>query len=281
MSRSLCRTEFRGSPGRFTGFIEAHIEQGPVLDDAKEAIGVVDVIVGIRSLQMRITGHQNHAGTTPMQTRRDAFQGLVALADAINTAFVNIVTPATVWTIGHVALQPNASSIVPGQADFTVQWRDGSAERLDRMEEIIRETASRICDERELGLSLSNYVAVPPTEMNASLRGRLEQAATKLAPDKWRVMPSGALHDAANVARLMPAAMLFVPSIGGVSHNFSEDTQVHDLVRGAEVLSLVPATGSSVPAGTSRRPPKARTSRRTTASAVSADSRNCPISTNP
>ncbi|WP_419914291.1 hydantoinase/carbamoylase family amidase [Hoeflea sp.] len=224
-------------PGRFSGFIEAHIEQGPVLDDAQEAIGVVDVVVGIRSLQVRFTGYQNHAGTTPMDARRDAFQGLVAFAEAINREFVDIVTPSTVWTIGHVTLQPNASSIVPGQADFTVQWRDGSVDRLDRMEETVRATADRICDERALHLDLSNYVSVPPTEMNSGLRGSLEQAASELAPGKWRVMPSGALHDAANVARLMPAAMLFVPSIGGVSHNFSEDTKRKDLIRGAEVLA--------------------------------------------
>lgn len=232
----LCAADFV-QPGRFSGFIEAHIEQGPVLDDAEESIGVVDAIVGIRSLQMRFTGHHNHAGTTPMAVRRDAFQGLAAFTEAINRAFVDVVTPATVWTIGHVALQPNASSIVPGQADFTVQWRDGSADRLDRMEAIIRETAGRICDDRALHLDVSNPVAVPPTEMDAGLRTRLERAAKQTAPDAWRVMPSGALHDAANVARLMPAAMVFVPSIGGVSHNFSEDTHTRDLVRGAEVLA--------------------------------------------
>ncbi|MDA4846138.1 hydantoinase/carbamoylase family amidase [Hoeflea poritis] len=224
-------------PGRFSGFIEAHIEQGPVLDDAAESIGVVNAIVGIRSLQMRFTGHQNHAGTTPMAVRRDAFQGLAAFTGAINRDFADVVTPATVWTIGHVALQPNASSIVPGQADFTVQWRDGSADRLDHMEAIIRETAMRLCDDRGLQLDISNPVAVPPTEMDATLRARLERAAETTAPGAWRIMPSGALHDAANVARLMPAAMLFVPSIGGVSHNFSEDTHKHDLVRGAEVLA--------------------------------------------
>ncbi|WP_136659401.1 hydantoinase/carbamoylase family amidase [Nitratireductor sp. XY-223] len=233
----LCAADFV-RPDRFTGFIETHIEQGPVLDEAGESIGVVDVIVGIRSLQIRFTGHQNHAGTTPMAARRDAFQGLVAFADAINRAFAEIVTPATVWTIGHVALQPNASSIVPGQADFTVQWRDGDKDRLDRMEEIVRGTAERVCAERTLHLDLSNHVAVPPTGMDDGLRARLESAAAETAPDNWRVMPSGALHDAANVARLMPAAMLFVPSIGGISHNFSEDTDTDDLIRGAEVLAL-------------------------------------------
>ena len=224
-------------PDRFSGFIEAHIEQGPVLDSAGEAIGVVDTIVGIRSEDFRFTGQQNHAGTTPMALRRDAFQGLVDFTDTLNARLADVVTPATVWTIGHVSLHPNASSIVPGQVDFTVQWRDGETARLDRMHEIIVETAQAIAESRGLDLERSGFLAAPPTAMDDTLAGLLRDSAQTVVPDRWRSMPSGALHDATNVARLMPAAMLFVPSIGGISHAFGEDTAEDHLVLGGQVLA--------------------------------------------
>src|SRR6056297_937703 len=100
-------------PAQFTGFIELHIEQGPTLDTARERIGVVTDIVGIRDMRITYTGQQNHAGTTPMHLRRDAFQALSAFNAALNDRLRNVVTPRTVWTIGHVTLHPNASSIVP------------------------------------------------------------------------------------------------------------------------------------------------------------------------
>jgi len=225
------------SPDRFTGFLEAHIEQGPVLDGNDEVIGVVENIVGIRDERFRFTGEQNHAGTTPMALRRDAYQALVQFTTEINEAFADIVTPETVWTIGHVTLHPNASSIVPGTADFSVQWRDGETDLLDRMGDILRSAAQRIAAARGLDFSRSNYTAVPPTRIDPRLKAMLEEAADRLAPGKWRRMPSGALHDAAALSRVLPVAMLFVPSIGGISHNFAEDTAEADLVRGVEVLA--------------------------------------------
>lgn len=223
--------------GRFSGFIEAHIEQGPVLDTHKESIGVVEGIVGIRSEHFRFCGEQNHAGTTPMALRRDAFQGLVQFTDAINTRLADIVSPKTVWTIGHVRLHPNATSIVPGQVDFTVQWRDPDDLRLDRMTEIIRDTAVQIAKGAELEFERSAFASLPPTQIDPQLMSKLEAAAEGLANGNWRRLPSGALHDATNVSRLMPVAMLFVPSINGISHDFAEDTAVEHLILGAKVLA--------------------------------------------
>lgn len=233
------------SADRFTGFIEAHIEQGPVLDSHNEAIGVVESIVGIRSELFRFSGQQNHAGTTPMALRRDAFQGLIRFADTLNARFADVVTPATVWTIGHVSVHPNAESIVPGRVDFTVQWRDGDDARLDRMADIIHATAEEVAQETGLEVERSNYSGIGATTMDERLRAGIASAARDLAPEKWRQMPSGALHDAANVSRLMPVAMIFVPSIGGISHDFAEDTAEAHLVLGAEVL----AASASVLAG--------------------------------
>jgi N-carbamoyl-L-amino-acid hydrolase len=223
-------------PTRFTGFIEMHIEQGPTLDTQKEQVGVVTDIVGIRDMVVQFDGQQNHAGTTPMHLRRDAFQALSAFNTRLNDRFRNVVTPQTVWTIGHVDLHPNASSIVPGRARFSMQWRDGDADRLARMEEIIRDTAAEIAAEMGMSLSYGRMLGLEPVPMDPSLRAALEHGAEQVAPGNWRRMPSGALHDATNVSRLMPVAMLFVPSIDGISHDFAEDTTESDLIAGLHVL---------------------------------------------
>ena len=223
-------------PAQFTGYIELHIEQGPTLDDSGEQIGVVSDIVGIRDMKVIFEGQQNHAGTTPMAVRRDAFQAVSEFNSLLNDRLRNVVTPSTVWTIGHVSLHPNASSIVPGKAVFSMQWRDGDSDRLGRMEKIIRETAEEVAETRGMELSFGPMLGLEPVAMEARLRDALAKAAEAVAPGKWRKMPSGALHDATNVARLMPVAMLFAPSIGGISHAFEEDTDEADLVAAVEVL---------------------------------------------
>lgn len=228
-------------PARFTGFIECHIEQGPWLDEAGEAVGVVSDIVGIRDMRITFNGAQNHAGTTPMHRRKDAFQALSAFNTALAERFQNVVTPRTVWTIGHVDLHPGAHSIVPGRCTFSMQWRDGDADRLARMEEIIRTTATEVAERMGMGLSYSPMLGLEPVEMDSGLQSALSAAAEELCPGRWRRMQSGALHDAANVARLMPSAMLFVPSIGGISHDFAEDTAEADLVLGMQVLARAAA----------------------------------------
>jgi N-carbamoyl-L-amino-acid hydrolase len=224
-------------PGRFSGFLEMHIEQGPVLDREGEAIGVVDAIVGIRDMKITLVGEQNHAGTTPMQGRRDAFQALSRFNTLLAERFANVVTPHTVWTIGHVSLHPNASSIVPGKVTFSMQWRDGDTDRLGRMEAIIRETVEEVAASGGFELSFGPLLGLEPVDMDPRLRGALETSAETDVPGRWRKMPSGALHDATNVSKLMPVAMLFVPSIGGISHAFGEDTAEPDLVTGLRVLA--------------------------------------------
>ena len=226
---------------QFTGFVEVHIEQGPKLDAEGLQIGVVTDIVGIRDMVVTFAGQQNHAGTTPMHLRRDAFQALSAFNAALNDRLRNVVTPRTVWTIGHVSLSPNASSIVPGRARFSVQWRDADVDRLARMEAIMRDTAAEIAAAHGVGCDFGPMLGLDPVAMNGTLRAALEDAAEAVAPGCWCAMPSGALHDATNVARKMPGAMLFVPSIGGISHDFAEDTAEADLVAGLQVLARAAA----------------------------------------
>jgi N-carbamoyl-L-amino-acid hydrolase len=229
-------------PARFTGFLELHIEQGPVLEGANEQLGVVEAIVGIRDTAITFTGQQNHAGTTPMHARADAFQGVVAFASLLNARLAEIVTPQSVWTIGHVALHPNASSIVPGEARISMQWRDGEEARLDAMEAVIRDTAAEVAEARGLEVAFGPMLGLSPVEMDARMVDALAMAAEATAPGRWRRMPSGALHDASNAARLMPAGMLFVPSIGGISHAFAEDTAHEDLVAGVATLARAVAS---------------------------------------
>jgi N-carbamoyl-L-amino-acid hydrolase len=228
-------------PAQFSGFIELHIEQGLTLDSAGEQIGVVTKIVGTREITITFEGQQNHAGTTQMHLRRDAFQAITEFNTLLNDRLRNVVTTTTVWTIGHVTLHPNASSIVPGKGMFTMQWRDADASCLVRMEKIIRDTAQEVADTREMGVHFGPMWALEPVEMDMKLKTALEHGAEAVAGGSWRLMPSGALHDATNVARLMPVAMLFVPSIGGISHAFEEDTYEVDLVAGVEVLAQAAA----------------------------------------
>ena len=232
-------------PSRFTGFIELHIEQGPTLDTCGEQIGVVTDIVGIRDQVITLRGQQNHAGTTPMALRRDAFQGLSAFNARLNDRLRNVVTPQTVWTIGHVSMTPNASSIVPGQVRFSMQWRDGDADRLGRMQDVINDVLTEVTTEMGLDVDMGPLLGLEPVAMDAHLRARLEDGAEAVSPGRWRRMPSGALHDATNVARCLPVAMVFVPSIGGISHAFDEDTDEADLVAGLRVL----AQGAGVAVG--------------------------------
>ena len=224
-------------PARFTGFVECHIEQGPWLHEAGQVIGVVTDIVGIRDMTITMEGEQNHAGTTPMHRRRDAFQALSAFNTALNDRLRNIVTPQSVWTIGHVSLHPGAHSIVPGRVEFSMQWRDGDTTRLKRMEDVIRDTLAEIAAAHGMNLSFSDMLGLEPVVMHPAFRAALGQSAEIRVPGRWREMQSGALHDATNVAALMPAAMMFVPSIGGISHAFGEDTDEADLLTGLHVMA--------------------------------------------
>jgi N-carbamoyl-L-amino-acid hydrolase len=224
-------------PEQFTGFLEMHIEQGPWLDLAGEKIGVVTEIVGIRDLKITFDGAQNHAGTTPMSTRNDAFQMLSAFNQALNDKLRSMVTENTVWTIGHVSLHPNASSVVPGRVTFSMQWRDASEARLQDMETLIKRLAQDCATRAGGTVSFGDAWSLPPTQMHPRFQAALSDAAAEHAPGAHRLMPSGALHDAANVAHILPVGMLFVPSINGVSHVFEEDTDEADLVTGLEVLA--------------------------------------------
>ena len=225
------------SSEHFKGFIEMHIEQGPRLHESGDKIGVVNSIVGIRNMKITFEGEQNHAGTTPMHVRKDAFQALSLFNHQLNERLRNVVTPQTVWTIGEVTVHPNASSIIPGRVTFSMQWRDAELERLLKIEGIVKEIAQDVADSNGFSVQFDQVLGLDPVKMDLPLFNALESAAEDIVKGRWSRMHSGALHDATNVARLMPVAMLFVPSINGISHAFGEDTEDEDLISGLRVLT--------------------------------------------
>jgi N-carbamoyl-L-amino-acid hydrolase len=221
----------------FSAYIEAHIEQGPVLERAGETLGVVEAIVGVRSAALVFSGEANHAGTTPMHLRRDAVRGFYRFATELDAAFAPLVTERTVWTFGRIVVEPNAPSIVPGSATVSVQMRDPDVARLDHMLAEVLAVADRVAKAQKLDLSVTPGFTADPVPMDARMIDALADAAARIAPERWRRMPSGALHDATNVSRVLPSAMLFVPSIGGISHNPDEDTKRPDLEAGLLALA--------------------------------------------
>lgn len=228
----------RLAPGRYAGFLEAHIEQGPQLEDAGQLIGVVTDIVGLRGMRFTFRGRQNHAGTTMMSRRRDASSALYELAHRINQEFPKAAAERSVWTMGRARIEPNATSIVPGYAELELQFRDASQAPLDAFERIAERLVAELNARDGVKIeALRARAPIAPTRMDETLQEHLATAAARHAPGKWTRMPSGAFHDAGIVAASLPAAMLFIPSIGGISHDFAEDSRDEDIVLGCQVLA--------------------------------------------
>ena len=231
------------SPGEYLGYLEAHIEQGPHLEIAAKRIGVVTAIVGARNFTVRFKGRQNHAGTTPMAVRQDAGIALMSFGHHINEAFKKAAGSKSVWTMGRIALSPGAASIIPGASDMHLQFRDPDEAQLNRLQacvEALVEEANRTGP-----VKVELEVFSPPTRpanMDAGFQKHLSAAAAEHAPDTWQAMPSAAVHDAMFVANVMPAGMMFIPSIDGVSHDFSENTADDDIVLGCQVFTTAIAS---------------------------------------
>lgn len=232
------RPAMRLERDRYLAYLEAHIEQGPHLEKSGHRIGVVTGIVGIRDLEISTEGEQNHAGTTPMALRRDAGAGLLHVAHRLSQLMREISRPETVWTIGHIAFEPGAPSIIPGKARMQVQIRDPDDAHLDEIvaaiERLIGECQRSMTVDVQLGAAVDRAAAV---SMDRAVHDHIARAAEALVPGAWKSMPSGAGHDAQILARHVPAGMLFVPSIGGISHDFAEDTDEADIVMGCRVAA--------------------------------------------
>jgi N-carbamoyl-L-amino-acid hydrolase len=222
--------------GRHIGYLEAHIEQGRTLEGGGLKIGIVTSIVGIWQYRIAFTGEQNHAGTTRMELRRDAGLALAKFCVAIDDRFPALCGPRTVWTTGRITLDPGAPSIIPGAADMLFQIRDEDPRVIERLETLLREMAAELTAQGSCAVAIERLRTGAPAMMDAALQDAIEAASKTFAGGKSMRMPSGAGHDAQILATIMPSAMLFVPSIGGISHHWTENTDGADIVTGAEVF---------------------------------------------
>jgi N-carbamoyl-L-amino-acid hydrolase len=231
----------RLDPARYDGYLEMHIEQGTQLENAGLRLGIVTGIVAIWQWRLRVLGQQDHAGGTTMAERKDAGLTAIRLLAAIDAEFPRIAGERSTWTTGRIALDPGAPSVIPGAAEVLFQFRDVSVAVLERMEQglaaLVRESNRR----ERCPTTLEVVSKAIPAPCDPGMMAALEAAAEALAPGLWQRMPSGAGHDAAVIARHLPAAMLFVPSIGGISHHWTEDTRDEDLALGMEVLGAAAA----------------------------------------
>jgi N-carbamoyl-L-amino-acid hydrolase len=231
------RPRVRLDPSRYLGYLEAHIEQGDWLDSRGLKIGVVEAIIGNWNYWVTVTGQQNHAGTTQMARRKDAAAALMTLAARIYDRFDEIAGPRTVWTIGRVLIDPNAPSIVPGRAEMQVQLRDTDTGVLARFEHALLELVAEAERVGPCRVEIAPISKSEPALMDPAFQNLIEQAAERHAPGMHLRMPSGAGHDAQILSRRVRSAMMFVPSLNGISHHWSEDTREEDIVLGAQIFA--------------------------------------------
>lgn len=223
-------------PERYRGYMELHIEQGTQLERAGHCAAVVTGIVAIWQFRLVVTGMQDHAGGTTMAERRDAGLTAVRLLAAIDAAFPLAVAARTTWTCGQIKLDPGAPSIIPGRAEILFQFRDVDWAVLERLEALLTRLVAESNRRERCETTLEIIRRSIPAVCDPALRTALEGACESLVPGAWQLLPSGAGHDAQVLAQVMPAAMLFRPSIGGISHHWAEDTKEEDLAVCCQVL---------------------------------------------
>jgi beta-ureidopropionase / N-carbamoyl-L-amino-acid hydrolase len=230
------RARVQAERGRHIGYLEAHIEQGETLESGHLSIGVVTSIVGIWQYRITFTGEQNHAGTTRMGVRKDAGVALARFCVDIDDRFPASCGPRTVWTTGRITLDPGAPSIIPGSAEMLFQIRDDDPDVIGRLEDLLRSMAADVSAQGRCSVAVERIRTGAPAMMHTAFQQAIEAASVAFAGGKSIRMPSGAGHDAQILATIMPAGMLFVPSIGGISHHWSENTDDADIVTGAQVF---------------------------------------------
>jgi len=224
---STTRTDFKG-------FVELHIEQGIVLEREQKALGVVTAIAGQYRYTVKLSGEANHAGTTPMSLRKDAVHCFSKICYEA-TEKAKVAGDPLVVTFGRVVPEPNVVNVVAGDLLFTIDCRHTDEEELKVFTEEMEADMERTAAEMGLAIDIDPWMKVPPVPMDDGLVAMIE-AQCKEAGLNYKMMPSGAGHDAQVLAKAMPCAMIFVPSIAGISHNPAEVTHLDDLVEGTKAL---------------------------------------------
>jgi N-carbamoyl-L-amino-acid hydrolase len=224
----------RRKRGDIAAYIELHIEQGGFLDAERIDIGVVEGIVGINWWDVTIEGFANHAGTTPMDRRRDAMLAAAKFIEAVNRV-VRSVPGRQVGTVGRIQALPGAPNVIPGRVVLSLELRDLDAAKIAMLYERIRGEARQIADASGTTFDFKSINVNVPAPTDPRVRAVIVAAARELGLST-KLMPSGAGHDAQDMARLGPVGMIFVPSVGGISHSPREFSRPADITNGANVL---------------------------------------------
>jgi beta-ureidopropionase / N-carbamoyl-L-amino-acid hydrolase len=229
------RAMLRGAhAAELNGYLEIHIEQGPILESAGEELGVVEGIVGIRRLNVRMEGEANHAGTTPYAVRHDAGAAAAKLAWQVRD-LLHAVDPTMVGNVGVINFEPGSPNVVPGGATLVVEVRSVSEQSVERACEAVRSAALAAADDFRCRAIVEPGLAIQPVRMDPVFVEALVKVCERTGRP-WRRMTSGAGHDAGAMASRLPAGMLFVPSRAGISHSPLEHTDGRLLVQGAQAL---------------------------------------------
>jgi N-carbamoyl-L-amino-acid hydrolase len=215
-------------------YFEAHIEQGPVLEDAARTIGVVTGTLGLRWYDCTVRGMESHAGTTPMTSRRDALVVATRIMQEV-VAIGERQAPHGRGTVGYVNVFPNSRNVIPGEVSFSIDMRNATAELLDRMDADLRAFIDAARRKSDLAIDVQEVAHYAPCPFDADCVATVERMAAELGYSHMHAI-SGAGHDAIYLARVAPAAMIFVPCKGGISHNEIEDADPSHLEAGANVL---------------------------------------------
>jgi beta-ureidopropionase / N-carbamoyl-L-amino-acid hydrolase len=226
--------EARHAAGTVAAYIELHIEQGGILDEKGVQIGIVEGIVGIHHYDVTIKGFANHAGTTPMDRRRNAMLAAAELVLVVDRV-VKSVPGRQVGTVGRLLVKPGAPNVIPGQVDLTVELRDLSAEKIESLWTRIHTEGQEIARRYDTTLEYVRQHANPPALSDPGVRAVIADAVAGLGLS-GQSMPSGAGHDAQDLAQICPMGMIFVPSVKGISHSPLELTRPDDVSNGANVL---------------------------------------------
>jgi N-carbamoyl-L-amino-acid hydrolase len=215
-------------------YFEAHIEQGPILEDQRKPVGIVTGAQGQRWYEITVTGQEAHAGPTPMRKRRDALVGSARMIDAVNRIGLAH-SPHACATVGFVQVSPNSRNTIPGRVFFTVDFRHPEDAVLTRMDQELRAACAEIASAIGLEAEVKEFWYFPPTPFDKSCVASVRKATETLGYPHMDII-SGAGHDAVYMARVAPTAMIFVPCVGGISHNEIEDAKPEDLAMGCAVL---------------------------------------------
>ena len=227
--------EARIDPKRYKAFIELHPEQSHVLETQGVTIGAVEGIAGTAWMKARLKGRADHAGATPMNLRRDALAAAAEIVLEVEKIARHKSSPRTVATVGQLTVKPGGINIVPGEVEMSFDVRDLDQEAGDQTYAAIQEAARRICAAREVQIELDELGRVMPVPLTGEIVTLIEETCCEQGISCRRIV-SGAGHDAQLMALICPTGMIFVPSVGGVSHSPEERTEWHDMVTGAQVL---------------------------------------------